>query len=180
MRKMNFTPERIANFWAKVDTVSHPDGCWVWRGAKTTSGYGAFQLGVGNKARAHRIAYVLTYGAFDDDLIVCHKCDNRECVNPDHLFVGTNADNAADMSRKGRAAKLHGSQNGCSKLTEGVVLSIYQDPRTNREIAAEHGIQPSLVSMIRHRKVWGETTKHLPPQQKRKPGSGSSAVHLSA
>ena len=180
MRKMNFTPERIANFWAKVDKVTHSDGCWVWQGAKTTSGYGAFQMGVGNTVRAHRIAYVLHFGAFDDDLVVCHKCDNRECVNPSHLFVGTNADNAADMSNKGRAARLHGTQNGCSKLTDSIVVSIYQDPRTNREIAAEYGIASSLVSLIRHRKVWGETTKHLPTQSKRKSGSGSSAVRLTA
>jgi hypothetical protein len=177
---MNFTPQRIANFWAKVSTNGHPKGCWVWRGAKTASGYGVFQMGVGNTVRAHRIAYVLMYGAFDDALVVCHKCDNRECVNPDHLFVGTNADNSADMSRKGRAARLRGAANGCSKLTESIVVSIYQDPRTNRDIAADYGVASSLVSLIRHRKVWGEATKHLPTQTKRKPGAGSSAVRLTA
>lgn len=180
MRKMNFTPERIAAFWGRVDKTSDPNGCWTWQGAKFSNGYGAFQLGVGNTVRAHRMSYVLHNGFFDDALVVCHKCDNRECVNPDHLFVGTNADNSADMSRKGRAARLYGAKNGCSKLTESAVLSIYQDPRTNREIAADYGVASSLVSLIRHRKVWGETTKHLPPHERRKPGAGSSAVRLTA
>lgn len=178
MKKMNFTPERIANFWAKVDQSYHPDGCWVWRGAKTSNGYGAFQMGVGNTVRSHRIAYVLSHGAFDDSLVVCHKCDNRECVRPEHLFIGTNADNSADMSRKGRTARFFGSKNGGSKLTETVAVAIYQDPRTNREIAADYGVTSSLISLIRHRKLWGEATKHLPTQTRRKPGSGSSAVRL--
>lgn len=180
MRKMNFTPERIANFWAKVGTTDSPDGCREWQGAKTTSGYGAFQMGVGNTVRAHRIAYVLHFGVFNDDLVVCHKCDNRSCVNPLHLFLGTDADNAADRKNKGRSARQYGGKNGQSKLTDSIVVSIYQDPRTNRDIAAEYGVASSLVSQIRHRKVWGETTKHLPTQLKRKSGSGSSAVRLTA
>jgi len=180
VRKMNFTPERIANFWAKVDKESHVGGCWVWQGAKFSKGYGAIQLGVGNTARTHRVSYVLHNGPFDDDLVVCHKCDNPACVNPLHLFLGTEADNAADRKNKGRSARQYGGKNGQSKLTDNIVVSIYQDPRTNRDIAAEYGVASSLVSQIRHRKIWGETTKHLPTQSKRKSGMGSSAVRLTA
>lgn len=90
-------------FWSKV---SKGEGCWLWDGHLQPKGYGNFT--VGNKTwKAHRFAWVLTFGAIADGLFVLHRCDNPTCVRPDHLFLGTNDDNMRDMVNKGRKQLLH-------------------------------------------------------------------------
>lgn len=87
-------------FWAKV---VQSEGCWRWTGSKT-SGYGELQRGrrVEGRVRAHRASWELHFGAIPDGLLVCHKCDNPECTNPAHLFLGTHKENMRDMAAKAR------------------------------------------------------------------------------
>src|SRR3990167_1518775 len=117
----------IDRFWEKVDRSG---GCWLWTGAPREGNiYGQFMTRKGQFERAHRVPFMLTKGEIPHDMQVLHACDNRRCVNPDHLFLGTQADNMRDMISKGRAARGDalnhtpqvGSLNHGSKLSEQIV-----------------------------------------------------------
>lgn len=132
-------------------------GCWLWT-ACTRRGYGAFQVNRTTTRGAHRVAYELYIGPIDVGLMVCHRCDNPLCVNPDHLFAGTPLDNMLDMATKGRrvtAPGVRGEANAQSKLTEGQVRQIFADCRSSRVIAAEYGIGKTVVNNIKSKSKWG-------------------------
>lgn len=88
------------SFWKYADVRSQ-DECWLWTGGKDEKGYGRIHF-MTEKIKAHRIAYEMGHGPIEEGLVICHKCDNPSCVNPGHLFAGTQGDNARDMSSKGR------------------------------------------------------------------------------
>ena len=95
----------IDRLWQKIDKT---DGCWLWTGGLTTSGYGILYTSKQDKPRrrlAHRLMYEIEHGPIPDGLFVCHRCDNPPCVNPDHLFLGTASDNMQDMLSKGRQGR---------------------------------------------------------------------------
>lgn len=114
------------------------------------NGYGQFHKD-GKTAYAHRVAYELANGDLNGAHVL-HSCDNRKCVNPAHLFAGDLTANMQDMVAKGRQA--HGTRNGHAKLTEDQVCKIRSFLGTNREIAAQFGVTPSLVSLIRSGRIW--------------------------
>lgn len=145
-------------FWSKVDRSGGRDACWEWRACKNKSGYGRF--GVASKVvLAHRAAYELMHAQSPGSLFVCHRCDNPACVNPTHLFIGTQADNVRDMRAKGRWKPLpprdnKGERHGMSKLSAGDVSAIRASSASCYAEARRLGISPSAVSAIRRGERW--------------------------
>jgi hypothetical protein len=129
------------------------NGCWIWAASKMADGYGLFFNGAKTE-RAHRVAYRLWNGPIQQGLSVLHQCDNPSCVNPSHLFLGTQKDNVDDMMKKGRSAHAAGSSHGRAKLSEANVLDIREDQRRHVDIAAAYGVSRGLISMIKARKIW--------------------------
>jgi hypothetical protein len=167
-------------FWARVDRSAGPSSCWPWTGhrlpCRYAAGYG--RLGIGDMSKdgrmvlAHRVAWELTRGAIPFGLYVCHRCDNRPCCNPDHLFLGTARDNAMDASIKGRIARItgarHGSKthperiargerHGISKLTEADVRDVRSAiarGAPTRRIAASYSVCKNTVCNIASGRTW--------------------------
>lgn len=158
--KRNRTYVRIPledRFWSFVKKT---DGCWLWIGkAKTEFGYGLINSGGTNRRtlRAHRVSWEIHYGPIRDGLFVCHKCDNPACVNPSHLFLGSNTDNMLDCARKGRAKFNHpnrrtGEDHHSSKLSNKDREAILKEARTHNpplsELSRKYSVSISAIHMI--------------------------------
>lgn len=146
------TPEQIERFWSKVGRRGI-DECWEWQGAPSGSGYGQLRLG-GNPIKAHRLSYYLARHQDPGELLVCHTCDNPICVNPLHLFLGTDADNVADREAKHRRPPPQGERNGRAILTEEMIQLIRASREANIALAARFGVSDVAISYARSGKTW--------------------------
>jgi hypothetical protein len=155
-------------FWAKVKKTENTDDCWEWQAGRTgPNSYGKFRY-QGKVYDAHRFVYEMLNGPINDSkLFVCHKCNNRGCVNPNHLYLGTSKDNVADMWKAGNAydlknaRKVRGSENGQTNLTEDFVIQLRDDYKAGRiKYAAarnKYGIAKTTFYRIVRRENW----KHI-------------------
>jgi hypothetical protein len=143
-------------FWMKVDKSGE---CWLWTAYRSRDGYGMIGLERTGVERAHRVAWQLTNGPIPVGLQVLHRCDNPPCVNPAHLWLGTQPENIADMIAKGRARKnpLRGSAQPRSKLTEAdvhVIRQLIAAGMGNTAIGRRYGVHRVTIHWIRIGKNW--------------------------
>jgi hypothetical protein len=134
-------------------------GCWLWTGSIDSHGYGHLNLTGHRLRRAHRLAWESKHGHIQRGLSVLHRCDERSCVNPDHLWLGTHADNMRDMIAKGRARQVghKGSENPQSRLTNAAVAEIRMRVAAGEKqvrVADSLGVSHQLVSKIVLRRLW--------------------------
>lgn len=162
----------VPRFWAKV--MKGPR-CWLWSASRSRAGYGKF--GAGGRfglTSAHRFSWELHHGPIPPGMCICHRCDNPPCVRPDHLFLGTLADNNADMKAKGRGARgkrngsqtcperlVRGSRQPTAKLTEGAVEAMrLAHARGERQKVLADRFHVSRAAICNA--LQGKTWKHVP------------------
>ena len=148
------SPTERSRFLSNIDRSGGPDACWPWSGSTLASGHGRLTAGPCKDALAHRLLWELERGPIPHGMVVRHTCDNPPCCNPDHLEVGTHAENRADCVKRNRHAR--GDAHGRRKLTQAQALQIRTASagRTHAQIAADFGVSRSVVTKIRNGQIW--------------------------
>jgi hypothetical protein len=121
-------------------------GCWIWLGSITNHGYGTMTLGARTNISAHRASYELKHGPIPDGMLALHTCDIKCCVNPDHIFIGTQKENMADKVRKNRQAK--GEKHGMHKLTEPQAVEIKSSTKRPMDLAKEFNCSATTIRPV--------------------------------
>lgn len=146
-------------FLEKVNMLGESD-CWNWEGACYSNGYGQIAIALGAKCKrknllAHRVSYTLYCGEIPDGMVICHTCDNPRCVNPNHLFLGTQQENLADMTSKGRR-KYPVDFGGSNRiLNEDSVLEILLSGDTSASLSRKYGVTDAAIRAVRNGITWG-------------------------
>jgi len=147
----------IDRFFRHVLYLDDNAGCWLWMARCERKGYGKFYMSRERKmVFAHRAAYEFAFGPIPQGMCVCHTCDIPPCVNPAHLFLGTNAENMADRDRKGRTRDSRGAVNTQAKLRDADVLEIraLHSGRNGAALGRRFGVTTTMISNIVNRKNW--------------------------
>jgi hypothetical protein len=143
--------KEVERFWAKVDKTG---ACWEWTAAKDSWGYGRFSID-GKLYGAHRVSWELAYGDLPDDMSVLHRCDNRKCVNPGHLFLGTHQENMLDMKLKKRSRSgesAHHAKLGPASVEE--IRSLAATGVLQRDLALKFGVSTRQIRRILSKENW--------------------------
>lgn len=146
--------ERLRFLRAKFDIPCRFTDCWLWSAPASTGRYGLFELR-GDKFLPHRVMWSLVWGVIPTGMNVLHRCDTPRCVNPNHLFLGTHADNMRDMAEKGRGGRR--DRIACisgATLSPEDISAIRLDPRFQKVIAANYGVNQSTISDIKRGVTW--------------------------
>ena len=154
----HFQPRTFdVRFWGNVSKPDGEDGCWLWKGTLFDTGYGSVSID-GESCLTHRVSYEQVNGKIPEGMMVLHSCHNRNCINPDHLRVGTHDDNMRDMTDADRQAK--GEMDGNSKLVEEEVQEIKRllstGQFTHKQIARMFGVARPTITDIRSGRTWKE------------------------
>lgn len=148
------TPDFITHFYGR--TALNPEtGCFEWQGAVSANGYGKAKFGP-KPIDTHRAAWILTHGDIAPGMMICHTCDNRRCVNPRHLFLGTRSDNMIDAALKGRLDPSRARAGVANKLSDEDVREIFTRINAGEQradLAERFGVSPTTISKIRHKRV---------------------------
>jgi Autographiviridae endonuclease len=137
-----------------LSSIPEPNsGCWLWLSWVNAKGYAQLRY-KGRCHRANRLSFSAFVGSIPDGLHVLHRCDNPACVNPEHLFLGTNIENVRDREAKGRGARFIGSQHPRAKLTEEDVLTIRHAQLHPSDMAEQYNVSVSTIKAVKSRRNW--------------------------
>lgn len=132
-------------------------GCWIWTGSLGSSGYGKIRMPNRTDRMTHRFAYETFVGPIPNGMQVLHRCDVKPCCNPDHLFLGTQTQNIADMYSKGRG--LEGAKHPGAKLTAEAVAAIRSSAKSQMQLATQHGVSRALIRHVLSGAQWKRIIK---------------------
>lgn len=136
-------------FWSNVDRSSGLDACWPWLRAIGSNGYGRVGVAGRKVSISHRVAWQIVHGAVASEIDVCHRCDNRACCNPAHLFLGTRSENMLDAAKKGRLGRMLSAEQAVR------IRACYATGEfIHRELAEAFGVSRSTICDLISRRTW--------------------------